>query len=62
MRLVNDVKIVDLVLARTQLFQNRNILASTPDSVDGDFELVGLVEELRKLREWQAISEETILD
>lgn len=62
MRLVDDVKVVNLVLARAQLLQNGNIFASTPDGVDGDFELVGLVEELRELREWEAISEETILD
>ena len=62
MRLVDDVKVVNLVLARAQLLQNRNILACTPDGVDGNFEFVGLVEELRELREGKTISEETILD
>jgi hypothetical protein len=56
------VKVVNLVFARTKLFQNRNVLASAPHGVDGNFEFVGLVEELGKLRERETISEETVLD
>jgi hypothetical protein len=50
MGLVNDVKVVDLVLPGSKLFQHLNIFTSTPHSVDGDVEAVGLIEEIRKLR------------
>jgi hypothetical protein len=61
-RLIDDVKVVNFVLARAQLLQYRDILASTPYGVDGHFELVRLVEELRQLRKWEAVSKEAVLD
>lgn len=62
MGLIDDVQVVNLVLARAQLLQNRDVLASAPYCVDGHFELVGLVQELRKFGKREAVSEEAVFD
>ena len=45
MRLINDVQVVNLVLARSQLLQYLHIFTSTPDGVYWYVQGVGLVEE-----------------
>ena len=47
--LVDDVKLVDLVLARSKLLQDAYILTCAPDGVDGNGQGVGLVDKGRQL-------------
>lgn len=62
MRLVDDVEVIDLVLPRTQLLEHGHIFARAPYCIYRHFKLIGLVEELWKLGEWEAISQESLLD
>jgi hypothetical protein len=60
--LVNDVQVVNLVFARTQLFQDLNVLASSPYCVDWNVQRVCLVEELGQLGERETFSSKALFD
>ena len=50
-RLIDDGQVVDLVLARAELFHNAHILDQTPNGEDGDGEGEGAREQVGDLRE-----------
>jgi len=62
MGLVNDVEVVNLVFAGSQLLQNRDIFACAPNCVDWYFELEVAAQEQRKLRKRQTLTLESFLD
>jgi hypothetical protein len=60
--LVNDVKFVDLILARAELLKYPYIFTRTPYRVHRYVELKGAVQERRKFRQGQITSREARLD
>jgi hypothetical protein len=63
--LVNDMQVVHLVLGGSELFQDSNIFASTPDCVDRDIELHFSTEQQwkfgkRKIAGWESGLDRTV--
>lgn len=60
--LVDDVQVVYLILSGTELLENADIFASTPNSVYWDIELNLAAQEERELGEGQLVGRESALD